>query len=76
MVCYSRFLPPFFACIFFLITLFFLFIYLYRSILSFFLPLRVDPYTDGFSWARKDGYEKHLGVHKGEELTDEDDDDF
>jgi len=46
------------------------------SRLTLFLPLRLNPYTDGFSWARKDGYEKHLGVHKGEELTDEDDDDF
>jgi palmitoyltransferase len=45
------------------------------SRLTLFLPLRLDPYTDGFSWARKDGYEKHLGVLKGEELTDEEDED-
>jgi len=45
------------------------------SRLTLFLPLRLNPYTDGFSWARKDGYEKHHGVRKGEELTDDDDDD-
>jgi len=36
------------------------------------LPLRAHPYTDGHAWARKDGYEMgHVGVRKGEELTDE-----
>ena len=44
------------------------------SRLTLFLPLRLNPYTDGFSWARKDGYERHLGIHHGEELTDGDDD--
>ena len=35
------------------------------------LPLRVEPYTDGRAWARKEGYEWHRGLRKGEELTDE-----
>ncbi|OBZ66166.1 putative palmitoyltransferase ZDHHC16 [Grifola frondosa] len=37
------------------------------------LPLRIMPYTDGHHWARKEGYESHRGVRRGEELTDEDD---
>jgi palmitoyltransferase len=36
------------------------------------LPLRINPYTDGRSWARREGYEQHRGVRQGEELTDED----
>ena len=48
----------------------------YSSWLTLFLPLRLNPYTDGYAWARKDGYDKHLGILKGEELTDEDDDDL
>jgi palmitoyltransferase len=40
---------------------------------TLFLPLRVPPYTDGHSWARKQGLERHNGVHVGEELTDEED---
>jgi len=39
------------------------------------LPLRVPPYTDGRAWARRDGFERHLGVREGEELTDEEEDD-
>ncbi|KAL0953314.1 hypothetical protein HGRIS_004561 [Hohenbuehelia grisea] len=39
------------------------------------LPLRVPPYTDGRSWARREGYESHHGVRQGEELTDEEDED-
>ncbi|KAF9444856.1 zf-DHHC-domain-containing protein [Macrolepiota fuliginosa MF-IS2] len=35
------------------------------------LPLRVMPYTDGHSWARRDGYDRHAGVRVGDELTDE-----
>ena len=35
------------------------------------LPLRIEPYTDGRSWARKPGLERHPGVEVGEELTDE-----
>ncbi|KAF9457954.1 DHHC palmitoyltransferase-domain-containing protein [Collybia nuda] len=38
------------------------------------LPLRIDPYTDGRSWARRAGYERHHGVRSGEELTDDDGD--
>ncbi|KAF8217400.1 zf-DHHC-domain-containing protein [Mycena galopus ATCC 62051] len=37
------------------------------------LPLRINPYTDGRSWARREGYESHRGVRQGEELTDEED---
>ncbi|KAI0649520.1 zf-DHHC-domain-containing protein [Trametes meyenii] len=37
------------------------------------VPLRLEPYTDGRAWARKPGFEQHLGVRPGEELTDEDD---
>ncbi|OJT09976.1 hypothetical protein TRAPUB_13539 [Trametes pubescens] len=29
------------------------------------------PYTDGRAWARRAGFEQHLGVRPGEELTDE-----
>lgn len=36
------------------------------------VPLRINPYTDGRAWARRDGYEHHRGVRQGEELTDED----
>lgn len=35
------------------------------------LPLRMNPYTDGRAWARRDGYERHRGIRQGEELTDE-----
>ncbi|KAH8074796.1 DHHC palmitoyltransferase-domain-containing protein [Cristinia sonorae] len=34
-------------------------------------PFRVEPYTDGHSWARTQGLERHKGVRIGEELTDE-----
>jgi len=40
---------------------------------TLFIPLRVEPYTDGYSWARKPGFERHKGVRRGEELTDEED---
>ncbi|THG98152.1 hypothetical protein EW145_g7477 [Phellinidium pouzarii] len=46
--------------------------YSYTSLL---LPLRVMPYTDGRTWARRLGYATHRGVQPGEELTDDDDDD-
>jgi len=39
---------------------------------TLFVPLRIMPYTDGHSWARRQGLERHVGVHEGEELTDED----
>ncbi|KAF8150156.1 DHHC palmitoyltransferase-domain-containing protein [Crassisporium funariophilum] len=45
------------------------------SLYTLLLPLRINPYTDGFSWARRDGYERHHGLRQGEELTDDDDDD-
>ncbi|KAJ7587347.1 DHHC palmitoyltransferase-domain-containing protein, partial [Mycena floridula] len=35
------------------------------------LPLRIHPYTDGRSWARRPGLEHHSGLRHGEELTDE-----
>ncbi|KAJ7048655.1 DHHC palmitoyltransferase-domain-containing protein [Mycena amicta] len=39
---------------------------------SLLLPMRVQPYTDGWAWARREGYERgHGGVRTGEELTDE-----
>jgi len=44
------------------------------SVTTLFLPLRVRPYTDGYSWARREGYDKHAGLLQGEELTDDDDD--
>jgi palmitoyltransferase len=36
------------------------------------------PYTDGRSWARREGYDRHHGIRAGEELTDEsnDEDDY
>ncbi|KAH9042253.1 zf-DHHC-domain-containing protein [Lactarius pseudohatsudake] len=37
------------------------------------LPFRILPYTDGRSWARKAGLERHHGIYVGEELTDEED---
>ncbi|KAI0819261.1 DHHC palmitoyltransferase-domain-containing protein [Trametes gibbosa] len=36
------------------------------------VPLRIEPYTNGRAWARRAGFEQHLGVRPGEELTDED----
>ncbi|KAG1750279.1 hypothetical protein EDB19DRAFT_1679480 [Suillus lakei] len=39
------------------------------------LPLRIMPYTDGRSWARREGFQRHQGIQEGEELTDDDDDD-
>lgn len=38
------------------------------------LPLRIMPYTDGRSWARREGFDRHHGLRQGEELTDEEDD--
>jgi hypothetical protein len=42
-------------------------------IYTLFLPLRVPPYTDGHSWARRQGLERHHGIQVGEEFTDEED---
>ncbi|KAH9830290.1 DHHC palmitoyltransferase-domain-containing protein, partial [Rhodofomes roseus] len=36
-------------------------------------PFRIEPYTDGWSWARRPGHERHSGVREGEELTDPED---
>ncbi|KIK51426.1 hypothetical protein GYMLUDRAFT_395552 [Collybiopsis luxurians FD-317 M1] len=36
-------------------------------------PFRVLPYTDGRSWARREGLLRHRGIRMGEELTDEED---
>ncbi|KAJ3493710.1 hypothetical protein NLJ89_g10956 [Agrocybe chaxingu] len=44
------------------------------SIATLFFPLRLMPYTDGFSWARREGHDRHQGLRQGEELTDEEDD--
>ena len=38
---------------------------------TLFFPFRVPPYTDGRSWARREGYDRHKGIRPGEELTDE-----
>ncbi|KAG0706744.1 DHHC palmitoyltransferase-domain-containing protein [Suillus ampliporus] len=35
------------------------------------LSLRIMPYTDGRSWARREGLQRHQGVQEGEELTDD-----
>ncbi|THU96403.1 zf-DHHC-domain-containing protein [Dendrothele bispora CBS 962.96] len=40
-------------------------------IYTLFIPFRILPYTDGRSWARRDGFERHHGVSRGEELTDD-----
>lgn len=45
------------------------------SLLTLFIPFRINPYTDGYSWARREGYERHEGLRQGEELTDDDGDD-
>jgi len=39
---------------------------------TLFIPLRINPYTDGRSWARREGYAQHHGIRRGEELTDDD----
>ncbi|KAF9533983.1 DHHC palmitoyltransferase-domain-containing protein [Crepidotus variabilis] len=43
------------------------------SLWTLFFPFRIQPYTDGYAWARKEGYEQHQGVRRGEELTDDED---
>ncbi|KAF9037640.1 zf-DHHC-domain-containing protein [Panaeolus papilionaceus] len=45
------------------------------SLSTLFFPLRINPYTDGYAWARKEGYERHGGVRNGEELTDGEEED-
>ena len=39
---------------------------------TLFLPLLIEPYTDGRSWARKPGHDAHLGLRDAEVLTSED----
>ncbi|KAI6115550.1 zf-DHHC-domain-containing protein [Pisolithus croceorrhizus] len=41
---------------------------------TLFLPLRLEPYTNGYAWAHREGFNRHRGVREGEELTDGDDD--
>ncbi|KAF4596187.1 hypothetical protein EYR38_007562 [Pleurotus pulmonarius] len=41
------------------------------SLTTLLLPLRVPPYSDGWHWARRPGYEHHYGLKIGEEFTDE-----
>ncbi|KAH9971946.1 zf-DHHC-domain-containing protein [Lactifluus volemus] len=43
------------------------------SFYTLLFPFRVLPYTDGRSWARRPGLERHPGVRVGEEFTDEED---
>jgi palmitoyltransferase len=43
----------------------------FSPIYTLFIPLRIEPYTDGRSWARKQGLDRHPGLIVGEELTDE-----
>ncbi|KAF9243377.1 DHHC palmitoyltransferase-domain-containing protein [Melanogaster broomeanus] len=40
---------------------------------TLFFPFRIMPYSDGSSWARREGLQRHHGVREGEELTDEED---
>ncbi|THU93166.1 hypothetical protein K435DRAFT_594492, partial [Dendrothele bispora CBS 962.96] len=35
------------------------------------IPFRFLPYTNERSWARTEGFERHRGVRRGEELTDD-----
>lgn len=49
-------------------------ILLHSPTYTLFFPLRVEPHTDGRSWARRRGLDRHYGLRPGEELTDEDDD--
>lgn len=37
------------------------------------LPLRTAPYTNGFAWARRQGYTRHGGIREGDEMTDDED---
>ncbi|KAB5593398.1 Aspartyl-tRNA synthetase [Ceratobasidium theobromae] len=36
------------------------------------LPLRTAPYTNGFAWARRQGYTQHAGFREEDEMTDDD----
>ncbi|THV00086.1 hypothetical protein K435DRAFT_657780, partial [Dendrothele bispora CBS 962.96] len=39
-------------------------------IYTLFIPFCILPYTDGQSWAQREGFERHRGFRRGEELTD------
>lgn len=45
-------------------------------IYTLFFPFRIEPYTDGRSWARRPGLERHRGVREGEDLTDEEEEEI
>ncbi|KAJ8084617.1 hypothetical protein PM082_003391 [Marasmius tenuissimus] len=45
-------------------------------IYTLFFPFRIMPYTDGRSWARRPGFDRHHGVRQGEELTDEEEEEW
>ncbi|THU85583.1 hypothetical protein K435DRAFT_385917 [Dendrothele bispora CBS 962.96] len=47
--------------------------YEHSPIYTLFIPFSILPYTstDGRSWARREGFERHRGVRRGEELTDD-----
>ncbi|THU81139.1 hypothetical protein K435DRAFT_694164, partial [Dendrothele bispora CBS 962.96] len=38
---------------------------------TLFISFHILPYTNGQSWARREGFERHRGVRRGEELTDD-----
>ncbi|THU83167.1 hypothetical protein K435DRAFT_766021 [Dendrothele bispora CBS 962.96] len=40
-------------------------------IYTLFIPFRILPYTDGRLWARREVFERHRGVRRGEELTED-----
>jgi hypothetical protein len=50
--------------------------FLFSSLMTLLFPLRIHPFTDGYSWPRREGYKRHAGVRQGEELTDNDDDEM
>jgi len=37
------------------------------------LPMRVAPYTDGRTWEKREGYDRHGGLEERDEMTDEED---
>lgn len=41
---------------------------------TLFLPVRCMPQSDGWTWARRAGYDKHAGIEAADEFTDEDED--
>jgi len=49
-------------------------IYFSTALYTLIFPFRINPYTDGRSWARREGYDRHHGLRQGEELIDQEDD--